>query len=72
VLNRTPESFKTDLAPERPDEGLSLLTKSGRFPRLVLHARRRFDGLLALAKAALQRAARWQHSSPAANPFATR
>ena len=64
MLNRTPESFKTDLAPERPDEGLSLLTKSGRFRLLVLHARRRFDGLLALAKAALQRAARWQHSSP--------
>jgi two-component system sensor histidine kinase ChvG len=56
VLNRTPESFKTDLAPERPDEELSLLTKGGRFPRLALHARHRFDDLLAFAKAALQRA----------------
>jgi two-component system, OmpR family, sensor histidine kinase ChvG len=64
VLNRTPESFKTDLAPERPDEELSLLTKGGRFPRLALHARHRFDDLLAFAKAALQRAVRWQQSSP--------
>jgi len=64
VLNRTPESFKTDLAPERPDEELSPLTKGGRFPRLALHARHRFDVLLAFAKATLQRAVRWQHSSP--------
>jgi two-component system sensor histidine kinase ChvG len=64
VLNRTPESFKTDLAPEQPDEELSLLTKGGRFPRLALHARHRFDDLLAFAKAALQRAVRWQQSSP--------
>ncbi len=65
MLNRTPESFKTDVAPKRPDEELSLLTKGGRFPRLVFHARHRFDGLLALAKAALQRfGLRWQHNSP--------
>src|SRR5262249_21016358 len=55
---------KTALAPERPDEELSLLTKGGRFPRLALHARHRFGDLLAFAKAALQRAVRWQHSSP--------
>jgi two-component system, OmpR family, sensor histidine kinase ChvG len=36
VLNRTPESFKTDVAAERPDDGASLLTKGRWIAGLLL------------------------------------
>jgi two-component system, OmpR family, sensor histidine kinase ChvG len=36
VLNRTPDSFKTDVAAERPDDGASLLTKGRWIAGLLL------------------------------------
>ena len=36
MLNRTPESFKTDVAAERPDDGASLLTKGRWIAGLLL------------------------------------
>ena len=36
VLNRTPESFKTDVAAERPDDGASLLAKGRSIAGLLL------------------------------------
>src|SRR5262245_31284788 len=71
VLNRTPESFKTDVAAERPDDGASLLAKGRWIAGLLLERWRatlrtsnrfatdaglqRFDKPLARTKATLRR-----------------